>query len=183
MKNFLKILLVVLVTAVFTFCWTWEQCEKKRAHGSWHDMLTDAELQVDTVTFVDTVKYYEPVPKRKKANGFAEVKVGADYLQAVLDSLSRVRADTGAVLCESADSVTLQLPNTQSMFADSTYTAWISGVNTRLDSIYVFPKREVIEIRHPPKRWHIGLQGGYGYGKNGFEPFVGIGVTYSLISF
>lgn len=33
-----------------------------------------------------------------------------------------------------------------------------------------------------PKRWHLGLQSGLGFTPNGIQPFVGVGVTYSIIS-
>lgn len=85
-----------------------------------------------------------------------------------------------------ADSITLQLPITQNVYADSTYTAYVSGVSPRLDSIFVYPRREIVTktIKKPPNRWHIGVTAGYGFTpKNGPQPFVGVGVTYSLFSF
>lgn len=73
---------------------------------------------------------------------------------------------------------------------DSTYTAYVSGLKygtyPRLDSIIT--KRRIIErtvtntIRGKQSRWHVGVTAGYGYGfrSRTFEPFVGIGVQYSI---
>ena len=34
-----------------------------------------------------------------------------------------------------------------------------------------------------PKKWSIGIQTGYGIGKNGLGPYIGIGLSYNLIRF
>lgn len=84
------------------------------------------------------------------------------------------------------DSVIIELPVVQRHYSDSTYEAWISGpVAPRLDSIYVFPRNKVITIREykPPDRWHIGITAGYAATPKGFQPYLGIGITYSIISF
>ena len=84
------------------------------------------------------------------------------------------------------DSVIIDLPLKQRHYADSTYEAWVSGpVDPRLDSIRVFVPTTVITKQEwkPPKRWHIGVTAGYGYGAKGFQPYIGIGLTYSIFSF
>lgn len=75
---------------------------------------------------------------------------------------------------------------------DSTYTAWVSGLRyldyPRLDSITVRQREvvtkvtETVTLRYRQSRWSIGLQAGYGYGLQyrGFEPYVGVGVTYRI---
>lgn len=77
---------------------------------------------------------------------------------------------------------------------DSTYTAWVSGVRydewPKLDSISV-RQREIVKTIHETvtlverkktSRFSFGLIGGYGYGfaYKGFEPFVGLGVSYKI---
>ena len=73
---------------------------------------------------------------------------------------------------------------------DSTYTAYVSGVNPNLDSIFVKQKEvthSILETRTLQvkkfRRWNVGLIGGYGYGfkSKNLEPFVGVGITISLI--
>ena len=62
----------------------------------------------------------------------------------------------------------------------------MSGINPCLDSIEVYRKMvyETRTITHytKPSRISIGLQGGYGYGRNGFSPYIGIGISYNLIN-
>lgn len=77
---------------------------------------------------------------------------------------------------------------------DSTYTAWVSGVRyaewPKLDSISV-RQLEIVKTIHETvtlverkktSRFSVGLIGGYGYGLGykGFEPFVGVGVSYKI---
>ena len=62
----------------------------------------------------------------------------------------------------------------------------VSGpINPRLDSIRVFARTTTVTHRvwEPPKRWHIGVTAGYGYGAKGLQPYVGVGITYSIFSF
>ena len=77
---------------------------------------------------------------------------------------------------------------------DSTYTAWVSGVRyaewPKLDSISVRQRevsktiKETITLveRKKASRFSVGLIGGYGYGfaNKGFEPFLGLGVSYRI---
>ena len=85
------------------------------------------------------------------------------------------------------DSVLVSLPVERKTYSDdSTYTAVVSGINPSLDSIEVY-RRSVYETRTithytKPSRISIGLQGGYGYGRNGFSPYIGIGISYNLIN-
>lgn len=77
---------------------------------------------------------------------------------------------------------------------DSTYTAWVSGLRydqwPKLDSVTV-RQREIVKTIHETvtlverkkaSRFSFGLIGGYGYGfaYKGFEPFVGVGVSYKI---
>lgn len=92
----------------------------------------------------------------------------------------------GAGTQEGADSVTVELPIVSRHYGDSTYEAWVSGpVDPRLDSVRIFAPTTVITRREwkPPKHWHIGVTAGYGYGAKGFQPYIGVGITYSIFSF
>lgn len=84
------------------------------------------------------------------------------------------------------DSATVELPVIQRHYADGSYEAWVSGpIDPHLDSVKVFVPTTVITKREwrPPKRWHIGVTAGYGYGAKGFQPYIGVGVTYSIFDF
>ena len=88
------------------------------------------------------------------------------------------------VLYVRGDSV--EIPIVQKRYADTTYTAWVSGYKPSLDSIEVYRKtevqREIITLRKKAPRWGIGISCGYGYGtrNKGLEPFVCIGVFYRI---
>ena len=84
-----------------------------------------------------------------------------------------------------ADSATVELPIMQSVYESKDYKAYVSGVHAQLDSIFVYPLHEVVTIKEkqPPKKWHIGVTTGYGLTTKGMQPYVGIGLTYSIISF
>ena len=83
------------------------------------------------------------------------------------------------------DSVAVQVPITQKHYKDSTYEAWVSGFAQRLDSIRVYQRRETVTIREykPPNRWALGITAGYAYTPRGFQPYIGIGISYSIITF
>lgn len=74
-------------------------------------------------------------------------------------------------------------------YKDSTYYAKISGINAYLEEIKIFPRTEYKYITTtetiftPPRKWSIGIQAGYGAGKNGIQPYVGVGIQYDLLRF
>lgn len=89
------------------------------------------------------------------------------------------------------DSVFIELPREQAFYQDSSYRAWVSGYRPALDSIEVYQKTRIVTItetlREPAKRWGLGVTAGYGASIGadrsvGLAPFVGVGVTYNLVS-
>lgn len=159
-------------------------------------------------TIVDTISYYAPRSQSELALGTHRYTLptyrfiggwpGDDpRLRSNKDSIRKdtIHADavktmpygTGAGgeprCCE--DSAIVELPVVQRHYADSTYEAWVSGpVDPRLDSVRVFAPTTIVTKKEwkPPKRWHIGITAGYGYGSKGFQPYVGVGITYSIFS-
>ena len=82
----------------------------------------------------------------------------------------------------------MQIPITQKVYEDSTYTAYVSGYRASLDSLVFKMPREVITIKEKRKhkRWGGGFQVGYGLTLKGnpqFTPYIGVGVSYNLFSF
>lgn len=87
------------------------------------------------------------------------------------------------------DTVWVTVPRTQKRYEDSTYTAWVSGYEARLDSIHVYRRtvtRTVAvpetELKGSARNWlheHFGagIVGGAGYGLTTKRPdvFVGVG--------
>ena len=81
------------------------------------------------------------------------------------------------------DSAIVEIPITQHEYSDSTYHLLVSGFHVSVDELTIYPKREVVTIKQPPKRWHLGLSVGYGITPKGFEPMAAVTITYSLFSF
>ena len=72
------------------------------------------------------------------------------------------------------------------IYKDSTYMAVVGGIEPYLKSIEIYPKTiyvnnnttTTIKVRN---HFGLGVQAGYGYGRNGLQPYVGVGVQYNLI--
>lgn len=140
------------------------------------------ESVIDTV--YDTIPYIAPAPVSSLQIGYKGVKMPKSGNVAAKDSSSFRQADTAFVadVIQGDDSVELQLPVVQNVYEGKDYKAYVSGVEARLDSMFVYPRREIVTIKKPPKRWHIGPAVGYGYTGHGVGPFVGVSVTYSIVS-
>lgn len=134
-------------------------------------------------TIIDTVVYYVPIPVDSVVVRYttAYLPVAKDGNEYEKNIPTNGNIDTENI----SDSVNVVIPITQKMYEDSTYKAWISGYHTALDSIYVFPRNEVITITNTPKkkRWSIGAHAGYGITPHGAVPYIGIGISCNLFSF
>ena len=77
----------------------------------------------------------------------------------------------------------------QRVYGDSLYRAVVSGVDPRLDSLSIYRKTidhyvtKKVTVKRP---WGIGVQLGYGLpiGVEGYKtyPYVGIGISYNILS-
>lgn len=77
------------------------------------------------------------------------------------------------------DSVRVYLPITQKCYRDSTYTAWVSGYQPRLDSIHIY--RPIITITTTKRqKFTYGIQAGYGITPKGLQPYLGVGIGYTF---
>lgn len=130
---------------------------------------------VDTAVFVDTVRVVKPVPRDSVVIRYETVT-----LPAIVPVSTTEDVDSTAA---TIDSATVQIPITRHEYGDSTYHLTVSGYHVAVDEINVFPRREVVKIREPPKRWHIGVSVGYGYTPRGMQPYIGVSITHSILSF
>ncbi|MDO4309931.1 MAG: hypothetical protein Q4C43_04305 [Prevotella sp.] len=126
------------------------------------------ETVVDTV--IDTVEYPKPVLRDS---------VVVRHETRLLPTVPASDNDTAA----HDDSAEVVIPITQKIYEDSTYKAYISGYDVALDSISVYHKTVTIRERelitkHSRVGW--GIVCGAGYGRQGFSPYIGIGVYYRL---
>lgn len=157
--------------------------------GKGKEELTEEPV---TETVVDTIAYFEPIAQtttklktqRYALPKYVFISTGLPQ-QCEADSNEHDSTLIEVIECGN-DSAIVDLPIVQRHYADSTFEAWVSGpIDPRLDSVIVFTPTTIITKREwkPPKRWHVGVTAGYGYGEKGFLPYVGIGITYSIFSF
>ena len=82
------------------------------------------------------------------------------------------------------DSVRVVVPISQKVYEGADYRAYVSGYESRLDSISI--NRRIVErtvtMEKKKTRFNIGVIGGFGYGLLNSKPdvFVGLGVSYRL---
>lgn len=74
----------------------------------------------------------------------------------------------------------VSVPITQKEYLSDNYHAWVSGYKPSLDSIDIFHKTTYITKQQSIRRWGLGIIGGYGIGKNGFSPYLGVGLYYKI---
>lgn len=130
-----------------------------------------------TGTVIDTIPYYLPMAK------------DSAVVRYVTERLQIVHRDTQTVVIRSeterTDSAEVVIPITQKRYEDSTYTAWVSGYKVSLDSIRVYRRTQYIQLKmpQPRKRWGIGVGIGCGITPQGFQPYIGVSVQYSILNF
>lgn len=76
--------------------------------------------------------------------------------------------------------ILVPIPIVQKEYLTDNYHVWVSGHNPSLDSIDIFSKTMYITKRQPARRWGLGIIAGYGIGKHGLSPYVGIGGFYRI---
>lgn len=76
------------------------------------------------------------------------------------------------------DTIYVPLPIQRKVYETDLYRAVVSGYRPNLDSITIYHKREIVYQKD--RRWGLGVIGGYGIGKNGFSPYIGVGLYYRI---
>ncbi len=174
MKKLITVILLVAVCAA---------CLNEFGVFTWRDGCHRDTLRV---TVYDTIPYYKPFPKDSVVIRYVTQRLPIvddkedNFPNKTVTKLPEIVQNFGKTVPDSANVV---IPITQKVYEDSMYKAYISGYMVSLDSFYIYPRREVITIREKPRRWHIGISAGYGITPKGFQPYIGVGMTYRLISF
>lgn len=142
----------------------------------------EASGEITRTIVVDTIPYYLPVPKDSIVIRYVTEKLPT------VPPKETGNNEPGNIPSAGADSAEVVIPITQKVYRDSTYTAYVSGYRASLDSLFVYPRQEIITLRPPskPRRWSIGIQAGYGMTLKGtpqFTPYIGIGIQYNLFNF
>ena len=135
-----------------------------------------AVANTDTVVVVkwDTMHIVKPVAAESKPLGLRS------YRLKLLGRVEEFQAQSFPNLdeLERNDSVEVELPITQKVYEDSTYKAYVSGFDARLDSIILYPPTRYITIatKENQSSWSWGLQAGVGITPKGVQPYIGAGV-------
>lgn len=101
---------------------------------------------------------------------------------------SVIRHDTVRLATLERDTVFVDVPIERRVYQeDSLYRAVVSGWHPSLDTLMVFPRTTTITIREKVpipdrRRWGIGIQAGAGATRNGLTPYIGVGVSYNLLT-
>lgn len=144
------------------------------------------ELKTDTIhtVYVDIIPYYKPVPRDSVVVRYVTERLPESVPQKP-ENVPDMSQNAQKIPKSVPDSVDVEIPITQKVYEDSIYTAYVSGYRAQLDSMIVrLPRIETTVIqRMKPKRWSVGVHGGYGIGKNGLSPYIGIGIQYKLWEF
>lgn len=97
----------------------------------------------------------------------------------VVDTLLQVVHDTVKV------PVAVEIPIDYSKAEYRDAEIWYHGYRAAIDSVRLYPKTYVVtkEVDKSKNlsRWSLGISGGYGVGKSGLTPYIGVGVTYDLV--
>lgn len=138
------------------------------AYGQYEARHNGGEAARDTVVLHDTIAIDRPVP-------YYITKVVTDSIKVpvvITDTLIQGRTDT----------LYVPVPREQAFYKDSTYEAWVSGFQPQLDSIHLFRDTKIVTVTRK-SRWSLGVQAGVGYAKAGFSPYIGVGLSYNILSF
>ena len=147
-----------------------------------------ADTAYVSTTIHDTAWIEKPVPI-----GNSKLKDSLRMLIAMNDTYARIIDSLTDIMPQTDTVITVSVPIEQKEYGDSTYHAWISGYEPKLDSIAVYNKTIVDEhtvVVHeyqPAKHWSLGIQAGIGIGvtdnKMTATPYIGLGLTYKLFEF
>lgn len=125
--------------------------------------------RVDTLVIRDTITQYEPIVER--------ITKVERVLVPVTDTLRQT------------DTLYVVLDREQVMWEDSLSRVYASGIMPKVDSVVHFVNERVVmsEVVIPKiekTRWGIGVNVGYGIllGEQKAAPYIGMGLTYNIIS-
>lgn len=119
----------------------------------------------DTVKVVDTITL--PVPDPIYVVDVGEVEMPVPML---------VTKGGDTIIVH--DTLYVPVPIERKAYETEEYRIVVSGFRPSLDTATIYHKKEIIYVHD--RRWGIGAIGGYGVGKSGFSPYVGVGVFYKI---
>ena len=125
------------------------------------------KVKVDTLVIRDTIMSYKPI-----------------YVDRVkLDSVLVPVVDSVKI----HDTTFVYLEREKVTWRDSLCEVYASGIMASVDSVRHFQEYKyiTIETQVPVKgksHWGLGVNAGCGVGKGGLTPYVGVGISYNILS-
>lgn len=122
--------------------------------------------KVDTLFVRDTIVFYKPqIVERVK--------------------LEKVLLPADTVMLH--DTMFVLLQKEQVVWQDSLAAVYASGILPQIDSVKHFRSERIITIEKPipvkvRDKWGLGLHAGVGACKDGLTPYIGVGVSYNILS-
>jgi hypothetical protein len=144
-----------------------------------HYFATPEVVEVERVEY-DTIFYERPTLSNVTRTEFRTIRLPI-MLFAPADTVWRERMVV--------DSVEVEVAMERRMYQDSTYRAQVSGpaiggFHPSLDWVEVLNKNTYTTTTiKKPRRWGVGVQVGYGMSREGLSPYIGVGISYNLITF
>jgi hypothetical protein len=130
--------------------------------------FSEVKTKVDTLTVFDTICVEKPVFYEKR----------------VVDTMVVTVTEWEVV----HDTAFVTLPREEVEYRDTSYRAVVSGFLPRLEELEIYQKERVVTIQTEKvvtvperKRWGAGVQAGYGITPAGFQPYLGVGVSFTLV--
>lgn len=162
MNRYEKVM-TILCVILLALC-VWMQMGQKHRQKT---PLELTEIKVDTLVIRDTIMQNKPIFVDK-------IKV---------DSVLIPVKDTIVI----RDSVYIYMDREKITWRDSLCEVYASGIMASVDSVRYFQEYKYITIdtQVPVKiksRWGLGVNAGVGAGNDGLTPYIGIGVSYNVLS-
>lgn len=179
MNRYEKVM-TILCVILLALCMRMQMVQKYRQKMP----VEPPEIKVDSLFVRDTNSYTEPQKEPSPDVLIKEIPVPVYVADSsAIDSLLNECARLERV----SDSLQLVLLRVQRHYSDSTFDAWVSGVDPRLDSIKTYQTNMVITKEIPviqvkKTRWGVGVHAGVGAGNDGLTSYIGIGVSYNVLS-
>jgi hypothetical protein len=159
----IKVVISILILIIASF--SIGKCEGKKA------IIPVCDERVDTLVIRDTITQYEPIYK--------EIHKVEKVLVPVVDTMRVI------------DTLYVYLEREQVVWQDSLSRVYASGILPQIDSVQHYITERIvtnevtIQVKKPC-RWGVGVHAGYGAGlSNGkviVSPYIGVGISYNIIS-
>lgn len=161
----------LLIVIAFFFGVTFAAYQVGRRDGLIHS-TEDIKQVVDTLYVRDTITQYKPI---------LEERVVLQRVPYPVEKTDTLRIH---------DTLFVYLDREQVVWQDSLSRVYASGILPQIDSVQHFIQDRIVTIQttipvKKPCRWGIGIQAGYGvqFGDQiQASPYVGIGISYNLLS-